>query len=127
LVDWLNYYQQPYVLASLNQFVSNIDHEIWRKSGSNTNNAEAAHSMVNRDGKQLNLLSAILRYIFFNNFIRLLYNIIISLLNKIIFIFTFKEEKNLMNDVIKQLKFIIKQVFLILIGIEVKSKGCKNQ
>ena len=115
------------MLAFLNQFVSNIDHEIWRKSGSNTNNAEADHSMVNRDGKQLNLLSAILRYIFFNNFIRLLYNIIISLLNKIIFIFTFKEEKNLMNDVIKQLKFIIKQVFLILIGIEVKSKGCKNQ
>uniref|UniRef100_U9TWG1 Uncharacterized protein n=1 Tax=Rhizophagus irregularis (strain DAOM 181602 / DAOM 197198 / MUCL 43194) TaxID=747089 RepID=U9TWG1_RHIID len=29
--------------------------------GRNTNNAEAAHSMVNREGKQLKLLSAILR------------------------------------------------------------------
>jgi hypothetical protein len=48
-------------LSSLNQFISNIDHEIWRKSGGNTNNAEAAHSMVNREGKQLKLLSAILR------------------------------------------------------------------
>jgi len=50
-------------LASLNQFISNVDSEIWLKSGSNTNNAEAAHSMVNREGKQLTLLSAILRYI----------------------------------------------------------------
>jgi hypothetical protein len=50
-------------LASLNQFVSNIDHEIWRKSGTNTNNAEAAHSMVNREGKQLRLLSAISRLV----------------------------------------------------------------
>ena len=39
-LDWLNYYQNPYILASLNQFVSNIDHETWRKSGTNTNNAE---------------------------------------------------------------------------------------
>jgi len=53
------------VLSSLNQFISNIDHEIWNKSGSNTNNAEAAHSMVNREGKQLKLLSAILRLIIF--------------------------------------------------------------
>ena len=60
-IDWLNYYQQLYILASLNPFISNIDPEIWHKSGSDTNNAEAAHSMVNREGKQLTLLSAILR------------------------------------------------------------------
>ncbi|PKC14284.1 hypothetical protein RhiirA5_409551, partial [Rhizophagus irregularis] len=59
--EWLSYYQQPYVLASLNKYVSNVDHEIWNKSGSDTNNAEAAHSMVNREGKQLKLLSAILK------------------------------------------------------------------
>ncbi|GBC22818.2 hypothetical protein GLOIN_2v1773466 [Rhizophagus irregularis DAOM 181602=DAOM 197198] len=59
--EWVDYYQQSYVLASLNQFISNIDPEIWLKSGSNTNYAEAAHSMVNREGKQLSLLSAILR------------------------------------------------------------------
>ncbi|EXX67018.1 hypothetical protein RirG_118210 [Rhizophagus irregularis DAOM 197198w] len=58
---WLSYYQQPYVLASLNKYVSNVDHEIWNKSGSDTNNAETAHSMVNREGKQLKLLSAILK------------------------------------------------------------------
>src|SRR6266496_2930180 len=64
-VDWLKYYQQPYMLSSLNQFILNIDHEIWNKSRSNINNAEAAHSMVNREGKQLKLLSAILRLIIF--------------------------------------------------------------
>ncbi|CAB5386041.1 unnamed protein product [Rhizophagus irregularis] len=59
--EWLNYYQQSYVLSSLNKYVSNVDHEIWNKSGSDTNNAEAAHSMANSEGKQLKLLSAILK------------------------------------------------------------------
>ena len=63
-LDWLNYYQNPYILASLNQFVSNIDHETWRKSGTSTNNAEAAHAMVNREGKQLGLLPAIIRLVY---------------------------------------------------------------
>ncbi|RIA84840.1 hypothetical protein C1645_831685 [Glomus cerebriforme] len=45
--EWLSYYQQLYVLASLNQFISNIDPEIWLKSGSNTNNTEAAYFMEN--------------------------------------------------------------------------------
>ncbi|PKY55696.1 hypothetical protein RhiirA4_427706 [Rhizophagus irregularis] len=44
---WQSYYQQLYVLVSLNQIISNIDPEIWRKSGSNTNNSESAHSMGN--------------------------------------------------------------------------------
>ncbi|EXX56648.1 hypothetical protein RirG_214260 [Rhizophagus irregularis DAOM 197198w] len=50
--EWVDFYQQSYVLASLNQFISNIDPEIWLKSGSNTNYAEAAHSMtsVNKSG-----------------------------------------------------------------------------
>lgn len=51
-------------MASLNQSISNMNHEIWRKSGDNTNNAEAAHAMVNREGKQLGLLSAILRFVY---------------------------------------------------------------
>ncbi|GBC17022.2 hypothetical protein GLOIN_2v1545568 [Rhizophagus irregularis DAOM 181602=DAOM 197198] len=59
--EWLNYYRQSYVLSSLNKYVSNVDHEIWNKSGSDTNNAEAAHFMANREGKQLKLLSAILK------------------------------------------------------------------
>ena len=63
LIEWLNYYQQPYVLASLNKYISNVNHEIWNKSGSDTNNAEAAHSMANREGKQLKLLSAILKLV----------------------------------------------------------------
>ncbi len=61
----MNYYEQLYVVASLNQYVSNIDHEIWRKSGTNTNNAEAAHAIINKEGKQLSLLSAILRLVSF--------------------------------------------------------------
>ncbi|RIA98661.1 hypothetical protein C1645_731553 [Glomus cerebriforme] len=59
--EWLSYYQQLYVLVLLNQFISNIDPKIWLKSESNTNNAEAAHSLVNRGEKQLTLLLAILR------------------------------------------------------------------
>jgi hypothetical protein len=60
LIEWLNYYWQSYVLSSLNKYVSNV---IWNKSGSDTNNAEAAHSMANREGKQLKLLSAILKLV----------------------------------------------------------------
>ena len=52
-------------MALLNKYISNINNEIWDKSGSDTNNAEAAHSMVNREGKQLKLLSAILRLVMF--------------------------------------------------------------
>jgi hypothetical protein len=77
LIEWLNYYQQPYVLASLNKYVSNVNHEIWNKSGSDTNNAEAAHSMANREGKQLKLLSAILKLVkqgfFFNYKLHLIF------------------------------------------------------
>lgn len=79
--------------------------------------------MVNREGKQLKLLSAIIRLVnlyFFNNFI-ILYIII---KNKFYFCI---EEKNLMNDVTKQLKFMIKWVFLIPIVIEVKLNEHMNQ
>ncbi len=41
-----------------------MDVEIWNQYGNNTNTAEAAHSLVNRTGKQLKLLSAILRFVF---------------------------------------------------------------
>ena len=55
-------------MASLNKHISSIDSEIWRKSGFNTNNAEAAHALVNQEGKQLSLLSAIIRLgLFFFN------------------------------------------------------------
>jgi hypothetical protein len=36
--------------------------EIWASSGNNTNVAEAAHALANREGKQLKLLTAIIRY-----------------------------------------------------------------
>ena len=52
-------------MASLNQFISNINHEVWHKNEINTNNAKAAHTMVNREGKQLGLLSVILRLVYF--------------------------------------------------------------
>ena len=109
-------------MASLNQFISNVDSEIWLKSRSNTNNAEAAHSMVNREGKQLTLLSAILRYI---NLL-IIWHYYIILLNNYKFSF-YKEESNLINDVIKQLKSMINQEFHTLIVIEVKSKEHMNQ
>jgi hypothetical protein len=40
-----------------------MDLEIWNRYGNDTNAAEAAHALVNKTGKQLNLLSAILRFV----------------------------------------------------------------
>ncbi|CAG8497991.1 19501_t:CDS:2 [Gigaspora margarita] len=37
-----------------------MDRHIWRKYGNNTNMAEAAHALINKEGKQLKLMSAIL-------------------------------------------------------------------
>jgi len=37
-----------------------MEPDIWRKYGNNTNIAESAHSLINREGKQLKLMSAIL-------------------------------------------------------------------
>jgi hypothetical protein len=41
-----------------------MDVEIWNRYGNNTNTAEAVHSLVNRTGKQLKFLLAILRFVF---------------------------------------------------------------
>ncbi|GET50862.1 hypothetical protein GLOIN_2v1773466 [Rhizophagus irregularis DAOM 181602=DAOM 197198] len=59
--EWIRYYRQPYVLASLNLNASKIDPEIWASSANNTNVAEAAHALANREGKHLKLLTAIIR------------------------------------------------------------------
>ncbi|PKY52765.1 hypothetical protein RhiirA4_470609 [Rhizophagus irregularis] len=61
IIDWVQYYRQPYVLASLNKYISNMENEIWDHHGNNTNIAEAAHAQANREGKQLKLLTAIMR------------------------------------------------------------------
>ncbi|CAG8601338.1 20658_t:CDS:2 [Rhizophagus irregularis] len=59
--DWIDYYQITHILATMNSLASLMDVEIWNRYGNNINTAEAAHSLVNRTGKQLKLLSAILR------------------------------------------------------------------
>jgi hypothetical protein len=51
-------------LASLNSSASLMDLEVWNRYENNTNAAEAAHALANRTGKQLKLLSAILRFVF---------------------------------------------------------------
>ena len=40
-----------------------MERHIWRKYGNNTNMAESAHALINKEGKQLKLMSAILWYI----------------------------------------------------------------
>jgi hypothetical protein len=47
----------------LNLNASKINSEIWASSENNTNVAEAAHSLANREGKQLKLLTAIIRFL----------------------------------------------------------------
>ena len=38
--------------------------EVWEHYGNNTNAAEAAYAQANREGKQLKLLTAIMRFYF---------------------------------------------------------------
>ncbi len=61
ILDWVNYYKQPYVFSSLNKHISKMNIDIWNRSGNDTNNAESSHANANRDGKNLKLLSAIKR------------------------------------------------------------------
>jgi hypothetical protein len=42
-----------------------MENEIWECHGNNTNVAEAAHAQANREGKQLKLVTAIMRLIFY--------------------------------------------------------------
>jgi hypothetical protein len=44
----------------ININMSKMERNIWRKYGDNTNMAEAAHALINKEGKQLKLLPAIL-------------------------------------------------------------------
>ncbi|CAG8808004.1 10895_t:CDS:2, partial [Racocetra persica] len=58
-INWIQFYNQPWVLASLNQHCSKINTEIWCIVGETTNVAESAHADINRDGKELSLMNAI--------------------------------------------------------------------
>ncbi|CAG8740249.1 22819_t:CDS:2, partial [Gigaspora rosea] len=58
-LEWGNYYSNPWRLASLNYYYSNIAKEDWCNTGENTNTAEAAHADANREEIQMSLLLAI--------------------------------------------------------------------
>lgn len=59
--EWAKYYKTPWIISSLNVHMSKMERNIWRKYNNNTNAAEATHALINKEGKQLKLLSAILR------------------------------------------------------------------
>ena len=40
-----------------------MENEVWERYGNNTNMAEAAYAQANREGKQLKLITAIMRLI----------------------------------------------------------------
>jgi hypothetical protein len=63
LLDWVKFYRQKWVIASLNNCISKIDDNIWKMSPDNTNIAEAAHALSNSHGKNLKLVTAILQYV----------------------------------------------------------------
>lgn len=72
LLDWINYYNQSYVLASLNLNASKMNPVIWARSSNNTNAAEAAHALANREGKQFKLVffsNDLLDYLIINYFL----------------------------------------------------------
>ncbi|CAB4428210.1 unnamed protein product [Rhizophagus irregularis] len=58
--DWITFYRQKWVIASLNKSMSKIANDVWITSPDNTNVAEAAHALSNRRGRDLKLLTAIL-------------------------------------------------------------------
>ncbi|CAG8706357.1 36500_t:CDS:2, partial [Racocetra persica] len=58
--EWANYYKTPWIISSFNVHMSKMEYNIWRKHDNNTNSAESAHALANKEGKQLKLLSAIL-------------------------------------------------------------------
>ncbi|RIB26454.1 hypothetical protein C2G38_2240742 [Gigaspora rosea] len=55
-VNWVSFYRQKWVIASLNKCMSQIDKETWILLPSNTNVAEPAHALSNRRGKNLKLI-----------------------------------------------------------------------
>ncbi|PKK56852.1 hypothetical protein RhiirC2_799166 [Rhizophagus irregularis] len=57
--NWAKYYKTR-IISSLNINMSKMERHIWGKYGNYTNIAESAHALINREGKQLNLMSAIL-------------------------------------------------------------------
>ncbi|CAG8578077.1 18729_t:CDS:10, partial [Racocetra persica] len=61
--ELLGYVQQS---ASLNSEFSFIDTEIWNIAPDNTNVAELCHANINRDGKSLSLLNAIIKAKFYD-------------------------------------------------------------
>jgi hypothetical protein len=62
-LDWITFYRQKWVIASLNKSMSKIANDVWITSPDNTNVAEAAHALSNRRGRDLKLLTAILQYV----------------------------------------------------------------
>ncbi|CAB4403556.1 unnamed protein product [Rhizophagus irregularis] len=59
--DWVAFYQQKWVIGSLNKCMSKINNEIWITAPDNTNTAEAAYALSNRRGKNLKIVIAILQ------------------------------------------------------------------
>ncbi|CAI2174738.1 4230_t:CDS:2 [Funneliformis geosporum] len=53
VADWVIFYRQRWVIASLNKCMSKIDSEMWMISPNNTNVTEAAHTLSNHYGKAL--------------------------------------------------------------------------
>ncbi|CAG8613730.1 1620_t:CDS:2 [Racocetra persica] len=60
LLDWVQYYKKPYIIAFLNPNISKISYDSWHATPNNMNCAESAHAMSNCEGKQLKLMIAIL-------------------------------------------------------------------
>ncbi|CAG8795906.1 7480_t:CDS:2, partial [Racocetra persica] len=61
IIDWVQFYQKSYIIASLNLNISKISHNDWHAASNSTNYVEAAHATSNREEKQLKLMTAILR------------------------------------------------------------------
>src|SRR2546421_446094 len=62
-LEWIYFFCQPFFFSFLNLNASNMNPEIWANNVDNTNVAEAAHSLANREGKQFKLLTAIIKYL----------------------------------------------------------------
>ncbi|CAG8801753.1 22057_t:CDS:1, partial [Cetraspora pellucida] len=55
----VEFYNQSWILVSLNYYYSQIDITVWYTAGKTTNVAEFAYADINHEEKGLNLINAI--------------------------------------------------------------------
>ena len=60
-IAWVKDKRIPWVLSGISIAFTKMKHIIWNQTPNNTNVGESAHANINNDGRNLSLLSGIIR------------------------------------------------------------------